>query len=118
RPIMINGYSMEVTTNLEDFLQGYVISDKDEAGQERMGIWIDAICINQSDIEERNIQVKRMRDIYSQASGAILWLGKAADDSDKAMDMIDSVAQRLFTTREEMVGYLQSIRENPVFEPG
>jgi len=31
---------------------------------ERLGIWIDAVCINQNDVEERNVQVKRMRDIY------------------------------------------------------
>jgi hypothetical protein len=31
-------------------------------------IWIDAICVNQQDPEERSSQVKRMADIYSMAS--------------------------------------------------
>jgi hypothetical protein len=35
-------------------------------------IWVDAICITQGDIAERNKQVTRMRDIYTQAQ--IVWL--------------------------------------------
>ena len=38
---------MDVTIKLEDFLQGFVISDKNESpgSEERLGIWIDAICL-------------------------------------------------------------------------
>lgn len=39
-------------------------------------IWIDAICINQSNLTERNHQVQVMREIYSQARGVIIWLGE------------------------------------------
>jgi hypothetical protein len=67
RTIIVNGHPMEVTENLEDFLRGYIMSGITElsAEEERMGIWIDAVCINQNDVEERNVQVKRMRDIYN-----------------------------------------------------
>lgn len=37
--------------------------------------WIDAICINQSDLDERSRQVRIMPDIYSRASAVIIWLG-------------------------------------------
>jgi hypothetical protein len=40
-----------------------------------MRFWIDAICINQSDINERNEQVPRMGDIYSMASRVWIWMG-------------------------------------------
>lgn len=30
-------------------------------------VWVDAVCINQDDIDERNAQVLRIRDIFSQS---------------------------------------------------
>ncbi|KAF2033977.1 HET-domain-containing protein, partial [Setomelanomma holmii] len=38
-------------------------------------IWIDAVCINQGDIIERNSVVRRMKDIYERADSIIAWLG-------------------------------------------
>jgi len=38
-------------------------------------IWVDAICINQDDVDERNVQVMRIRDIYSQSLATTIWLG-------------------------------------------
>ncbi|OCK74085.1 HET-domain-containing protein, partial [Lepidopterella palustris CBS 459.81] len=38
-------------------------------------IWVDAICINQKDDEERSHQVTMMKDIYEGASRVIIWLG-------------------------------------------
>ncbi|OTA54495.1 HET-domain-containing protein [Hypoxylon sp. EC38] len=48
--------------------------------------WVDALCINQSDLQERNAQVTQMRRIYSQAQHIVIWLGPAADESDLAME--------------------------------
>ncbi|KAH8730539.1 heterokaryon incompatibility protein-domain-containing protein, partial [Phaeosphaeriaceae sp. PMI808] len=44
-------------------------------------IWVDQICINQEDANERNAQVKIMVDIYRRASRVIVWLGQEADTS-------------------------------------
>jgi hypothetical protein len=38
-------------------------------------LWIDQTCINQSDVEERNAQVRLMSTIYSQCLSVIVWLG-------------------------------------------
>lgn len=38
-------------------------------------LWIDAICINQDDIPERNQQVRIMPHIYSRAQMVLVWLG-------------------------------------------
>ncbi|KAF4632852.1 hypothetical protein G7Y89_g5278 [Cudoniella acicularis] len=40
-----------------------------------MYIWIDQICINQSDLNERSAQVQLMGQIYTQAQKTIIWLG-------------------------------------------
>ncbi|KAH8654518.1 heterokaryon incompatibility protein-domain-containing protein [Tricladium varicosporioides] len=50
--------------------------------------WIDAICINQSNKEERNHQVNIMGDIFSGAAHVLVWLGPGNDFSDFAMDCI------------------------------
>jgi len=41
----------------------------------RLVLWVDAICINQDDIPERNDQVLLMGDIYRNATSVISWLG-------------------------------------------
>ena len=38
-------------------------------------VWIDAICINQSDQVEKSTQVAIMSDIYRAASSVVAWLG-------------------------------------------
>lgn len=50
--------------------------------------WIDAICINQEDVEERSSQVQMMWSIYEKAAAVRVWLGEASDDSDLGMEMI------------------------------
>ncbi|KAI1437465.1 HET-domain-containing protein [Xylaria sp. CBS 124048] len=38
-------------------------------------IWIDALCIHQRDVEEKNEQVQLMREIYQRASRVVAFLG-------------------------------------------
>ncbi|KAK8132387.1 hypothetical protein PG999_000560 [Apiospora kogelbergensis] len=57
-------------------------------------LWIDALCIDQSNVRERNHQVGRMRDIYSQAETVHVWLGTASETSSIAMAWIDALASR------------------------
>lgn len=47
-------------------------------------IWIDALSIDQRNVEERNHQVQQMGEIYSNAAEVIAWLG---DDEDIAMHL-------------------------------
>lgn len=42
-------------------------------------LWIDAICIDQQNLEERGHQVKKMGDIYHTTRQVIIWLGPATD---------------------------------------
>ncbi|KAL0470143.1 heterokaryon incompatibility protein domain-containing protein [Neurospora intermedia] len=56
-------------------------------------LWIDQICINQDDNEEKSFQVQLMRDIYSSAHQVVVWLGPAVDDSNRVMDALAEVGQ-------------------------
>ena len=51
-----------------------------------IAIWVDAICINQSHIEEKDFHIPRMHEIYGKAQSVIVWLGESGDDSELAMD--------------------------------
>jgi Heterokaryon incompatibility protein (HET) len=44
-------------------------------------MWIDAICINQIDNEEKAHQVVQMRDVYLSAQRVVLWLGEEGKSS-------------------------------------
>ena len=73
RSIRLNDRPVAVRENLWQFLN--------QMHQEcRTGyFWIDALCINQFDIQERNHQVKMMGEIYSTAEQVVVWLGPEPD---------------------------------------
>ncbi|KAI9781999.1 MAG: hypothetical protein M1839_005592 [Geoglossum umbratile] len=71
--------SLKITENLEAALQ--VLRYQDRA---RM-IWVDAICINQDDVKERDHQVQLMRRIYRNAKMVRVWLDLDIDPECPAM---------------------------------
>ena len=65
RIIRVNGEEVLVTPNLESALKHL------RRASERRLLWVDAICINQTDVDERNAQVARMHTIYQKAERTI-----------------------------------------------
>ncbi|KAH6716433.1 heterokaryon incompatibility protein-domain-containing protein, partial [Leptodontidium sp. MPI-SDFR-AT-0119] len=57
-------------------------------------IWIDQVCINQSDIGERNSQVLLMKTIYEKAKEVLVWLGPAYAESDHLLKILDKVGKQ------------------------
>ncbi|KAK4120457.1 hypothetical protein N657DRAFT_648950 [Parathielavia appendiculata] len=55
-------------------------------------IWIDAICINQNDMEERALQVRIMDKVYSKAAYTIIWLGRSDEYTAAAVQTIRRVS--------------------------
>lgn len=72
-PISIDGVSVEVTTNLETALRYFRLETEVRI------LWADAICINQRDNSEKNVQVIMMGDIYRSCSKCLAWLGEDLD---------------------------------------
>jgi hypothetical protein len=58
-------------------------------------LWIDAICINQQQPDEKNKQVPMMSRIYGGASSVCIWIGEADKDSKAALDFIKNEVLRL-----------------------
>lgn len=61
---------------------------------EELRIWVDAICINQLDIEERNVHVKMMGEVYAKAETVRVWLGEAVGIEEMAMQCLNGVNEK------------------------
>ncbi|KAL6710403.1 hypothetical protein ACN47E_009349 [Coniothyrium glycines] len=78
--LLVNGKRFAVRQNLFDFLH----TAREKLGSDsrfQQHIWIDAICINQQDVQEREAQVPQMRHIYSKAETVVAWLGLQHSES-------------------------------------
>ncbi|KAH8690420.1 heterokaryon incompatibility protein-domain-containing protein [Phaeosphaeriaceae sp. PMI808] len=87
RDITIDGVTLSVTENLHGALTAFRhrpvagCSDEPDAGtaparrQPVRHLWVDAVCINQDDLQERILQVELMSSIYAGARRVLSWLG-------------------------------------------
>jgi hypothetical protein len=71
--VRIDGRMMFIGSNAYKLLQDRALL------RETRTIWIDCICINQIDIQEKNHQVPLMDQIYRRANRTILWLGSVEE---------------------------------------
>ncbi|KAI2781067.1 HET-domain-containing protein [Daldinia loculata] len=73
--ILVEGHKIGIAANLSAALRD--IRNKTRV----LRIWIDALCIDQRNIPERNRQVALMGDIYSTAGNTIIYLGPLSPDT-------------------------------------
>ncbi|KAH7345819.1 heterokaryon incompatibility protein-domain-containing protein [Pyrenochaeta sp. MPI-SDFR-AT-0127] len=83
--IRCNNFRLPITNNLQSIVRQLRFPDKVRL------LWIDQICINQSDVEERSQQVQIMDKIYYGAQEVLIWLGDEEDDSDRALSLIGEI---------------------------
>ena len=74
--------SIAITANLAAALLQLRTPDTPRA------LWIDQICINQDDVDERSKQVALMRKIYSKAENVVIWLGEGGPDDEMAFRFV------------------------------
>jgi hypothetical protein len=80
--IFVDGEQTSVTPNL------FVALQRLRHATETICLWVDALCINQNNKEEKTTQVKRMGEIYNKADAVLMWLGEEKDDSNRAMELV------------------------------
>lgn len=111
RLIYINGGHFHVTANLEAALKVFrheIVSNArhssilDDFNERLKNVefndtykWIDALCINQEDNNERNDQIQLMRNIYSQSVRLVVWLGEEPEHNDLAIDTVMGIVSSL-----------------------
>lgn len=72
-------------------------------------LWVDAICIDQSNKEEKGHQIKQMAELYAKAGRVIVWLGDLENGSDNALMAIHEAARNLQYTSRSLLASDQSI---------
>ncbi|KUJ09708.1 HET-domain-containing protein [Mollisia scopiformis] len=81
--------TLKVTRNLAEALPYLRLENQART------MWIDAICIDQSTLEERSSQVTRMGDIYTFAHRVVIWLGPERDGSTLAINMLKDIGSNI-----------------------
>lgn len=73
-----------------------------------VNFWVDAVCINQHDQNEKSKQVSRIRDIYSQAPTVLIWLGDAVASDTEAITAVFRLIRDISSASD--------LRGRPLFE--
>jgi hypothetical protein len=74
--ISCNGRTLRIGTNL------YAALRRLKQRTQPVTLWVDFLCINQADDEERTHQVSMMRDIFANCNEVIIWLGVRGREDD------------------------------------
>jgi hypothetical protein len=78
--IWMNGHTFPTTLNLQIALQ-HLKNQNDERT-----LWVDALCINQQNLQEKAQQVQKIQNICWSAQSVLAWTGEP-DDSDEALEL-------------------------------
>ncbi|KAJ6443212.1 Heterokaryon incompatibility protein 6, OR allele-like protein [Purpureocillium lavendulum] len=95
--VSVNGRRLKASKNLVSLLRRYRFWLKTFPDWRalQMPVWIDALCINQDDVDEKNHQVGLMGVIYRTAQATFSWLSEGDKDSDDAMHKISEVGNSI-----------------------
>lgn len=113
--ILCNGFPFQVTRNCyaylvmlqraKRFLSSSPTVQPELVQMMTVGlIWIDAICINQSSVEERSAQVRIMDRIYKQARKVVVWLGPSDSMTKPALNAIHTISNVSMDACKEVYG--------------
>ena len=87
---MSTGQQLAATTNLVAALRRL------RHKQQPRVLWVDALCINQKDLDERAAQVIQMSKIYAWAAQVLIWLGEENENEGyRCLRIMDDVDQLL-----------------------
>lgn len=95
--IFVNNSLFQIRNNLFDALLHL------RQPSSKVLLWIDAICINQSDIGERNHQVQQMGDIFKRARRVLIWLGVETENDRSAFSFLSEAYLRSPYNRRELM---------------
>lgn len=85
--ISLNGRPFQVTKNL------FMALERLRNEKEPLTLWIDAICINQEDDDERTHQVRQMTEIYKKATQVFVWMGEEIKNLEAAISLMHRLKQ-------------------------
>ncbi|KAF7952719.1 hypothetical protein EAE96_005950 [Botrytis aclada] len=93
RVIYIDKEIIEVTANLDSALRDIRDPLREQA------LWVDAICIDQTNSTEKSNQVAQMAKFYQVARHTIIYLGESTESSILLLGVISRASSRIFNRR-------------------
>lgn len=57
-------------------------------------LWIDAVCIDQNNLQEKSQQVAMMKEVYSKAVSVLIWLGPAQRSTADSIASIEKIHEQ------------------------
>lgn len=87
--IIVDKKILSITESLHEALWHLRKPDED-----RM-LWVDALCIDQTNIKERGHQVDHMREIYGKADKVVVWLGYLSGNATKLKSAVTILEAKL-----------------------
>jgi hypothetical protein len=105
RYIIVNGQRFSITSNLWAALR-YL-----RHPTETRTLWVDAVCINQQNVPERNFMVTQMHVIYHNSKRVIAWLGNPTVESEQGFRFLAKYMSEGPQLEDDQEGW-QAILEN------
>ena len=113
--IVLDGVPVPVGRNLEKALR--TLREMPEISNGTR-VWVDALCINQQDVQEKNFEVKRMGDIYGKADRVVSYLGEESDQSGSILEFMDAIGEVMQQARvlaPITLGFLRNMQADMAF---
>jgi hypothetical protein len=109
--ITTNGRPLGIFNSLYSFLE--LIRDAPEFSDD-MYWWIDSICINQENFQEKNAQVAIMKKIYETSQRTIVWLGEELDRGfkEETQDCVGAIASMKVLVRKKKEALGPRVEDN------
>ena len=92
--ILVDGYDHKVGKSLYNALNSF------RRPQSVRVLWVDALCINQEDVEEKMHQVRMIGEIYTNAASVLVYLGQPTEQTETDMHNLQSFLEP-YTQRED-----------------
>jgi hypothetical protein len=92
--ILVSGKSFNVDENVHDamrILRSYTSVP--------LPLWVDCICINQKNDQEKSKQIPLMPYVYGHSFITLIWLGIPTEESKRAADYIFRLTQRPYVVK-------------------
>jgi hypothetical protein len=109
-PVTCNGLTLMIRPNLRDALRMLQTACFASLGRRKQRyIWIDAVCIDQTNNAERALQVMLMTSLYRKAESVIVWLGPEDETTADAFTVIDQLSS--ISAIPESISEILAVRE-------
>lgn len=89
RVIECDSFSKAITESLDAALRQFRRPDQS------IMLWVDQICINQDDQEEKSRQIPLMSSIYKRALNTIGWLGMPTPETGNVLQLLEFTVAKL-----------------------